>query len=83
MSSEVQGTFGMTDIVNSNPAQARCTRYTIVIKFVSDLRQVRFFPGTLVTSTSKTDRNNIAEILLKVELNTIGITPHQKMRVPP
>jgi hypothetical protein len=43
-----------------------------VIKFVSDLRQVsEFSPGTSVSSTNKTDRHNIAEILLKVVLKTI------------
>ena len=42
-----------------------------VIKFVSDLRQVSgFSPGTPVSSTNKTDRHNITEILLKVALNT-------------
>jgi hypothetical protein len=30
-----------------------------------------FSPGTPVSSTNKTYRHNIAEILLKVELNTI------------
>ena len=29
-----------TNVVSSNPAQAICTRYNIVIKVVSDLRQV-------------------------------------------
>jgi hypothetical protein len=29
-----------------------------------------FFPGTAATSTTKTGRHNIAEILLKVALNT-------------
>jgi hypothetical protein len=29
-------------------------------------------PGTLVSSTYKSDRHNIAEILLKVALNTIN-----------
>jgi hypothetical protein len=43
-----------------------------VIKFVSDLRQVGgFFPGPPVSSTNKTDCHDIAEILLKVALNTI------------
>ena len=37
-----------------------------VIKFVSNLWQVVFFFGTLVSSTNKTDRCNITEILLKV-----------------
>jgi hypothetical protein len=33
-----------------------------------------FFPGTPVSSTNKTDRHEITEILLKVALNTITIT---------
>jgi hypothetical protein len=33
-----------------------------------------FSPGIPVSSTNKTDRNNIAEILLKVALNTITLT---------
>ena len=41
-----------------------------VIKFVSDLRQV----GTPVSSTNKTDRHDISEILLKVVLNTTNQT---------
>jgi hypothetical protein len=46
-----------------------------VIKFVSDLRQVRgFCPCTLVFSTNKTDRNDIIEILLKVALSSITLT---------
>jgi hypothetical protein len=44
-----------------------------VIKFVSDLRQVGgFSAGSPVSSTNKTDRHDIAEILLKVALNTIS-----------
>ena len=35
-----------------------------------------FSPGTLVSSTSKTARHDITEILLKVTLNTIK--PNQK-----
>ena len=47
-----------------------------VIKFVSDLLQVGgFSPGTLVSSTNKTDRHDIAEILLIVALNTITLNP--------
>jgi len=46
-----------------------------VIMFVSDLRQVGgFCPGPPVSSTNKTDRHDIAEILLKVPLNTIKQT---------
>ena len=33
-----------------------------------------FSPGTLVSSTDKIDRHDIAEILLKVALNTITLT---------
>jgi hypothetical protein len=33
-----------------------------------------FSPGTLVSSTNKTDRHDITEILLKVALNTINQT---------
>jgi hypothetical protein len=51
-----------------------------VIKFVSDLRQVGGFldPCTPVSSTNKTDRHDITEILLKVALNTI-IPPFNSM----
>jgi hypothetical protein len=42
------------------------------IKFVSDLWQVcGFVGGILVSSTNKTDCQDITEILLKVVLNTI------------
>jgi hypothetical protein len=34
------------------------------------------FPGTPVSSTNKTDRHDITEILLKVALNTIKQTIH-------
>ena len=34
-----------------------------------------FSPGTQVSSTNKTDRHDIAEILLKVALNTINLKP--------
>jgi hypothetical protein len=44
-----------------------------VIKFVSDLRQASgFSAGPPVSSTNKTDRHDIAEILLKVALSTIS-----------
>jgi hypothetical protein len=33
-----------------------------------------FSPGTLVSSTNKTDRHDIADILLEVALNTINLT---------
>jgi hypothetical protein len=47
-----------------------------VIKFVSDLRQVRGFLRVLrVSSTNKTDCHDITEILLKVALHTISLPP--------
>jgi len=51
-----------------------------VIKFVSDLRQVDglISPGPPVSSTNKTDRHDITEIVLKVALNTIKQTNKQK-----
>jgi hypothetical protein len=38
------------------------------MKFVSDLQQVsaEFSPGTSVSSTDKTDRHDMTELLLKV-----------------
>jgi len=49
-----------------------------VIKFVSDLRQVGFSPGNMVSCTNKTDRHDVPEILLKMTLNTITLilTPY-------
>ena len=41
---------------------------------VGDLLQVLRFP----LSTNKTDRHDITEILLKVALNTITLTPNPK-----
>jgi hypothetical protein len=47
-----------------------------VIKFVSSLRQVGGFLQ-VVSSTNKTDRHDITEILLKEALlNTITVTPY-------
>jgi hypothetical protein len=48
-----------------------------VMKFVSDLRQVGGFLRPPVSSTNKTDRHDITEILLKVVLNTIKQTNKQ------
>jgi hypothetical protein len=65
-----------TNFVSANPARGEV--YSIqryVMKFVSDSdRLVRwwFSPGTLVSSTNKIDCHDIADILLKVALNTIN-----------
>ena len=59
------------------PLMARCTRYNICDKVCQWLPTGRWFsPGTLVSSTNKTDRHDIAEILLKVVLNTINHNPY-------
>jgi hypothetical protein len=51
-----------TNVVSSSPVQARCTQYTY--------GRLVFLQGTPVSPTNKTDRHDIAEILLKVALNT-------------
>ena len=49
-----------------------CLIQHYVIKLVSDFRQILWFSsGTPVSSTNKTDRHIITEILLKVALNII------------
>jgi len=63
----------ITDVVSSNLDQARCT--TLCDKVCQWLTTGRWFsPGTPVSSTNKTDRHDIAEILLKVALNTVKQT---------
>ena len=61
-------------VVSSNPVHGE--GYSIqhyVKKFVSDMGTgQRFFPGTPVSPTNKTDCHDITEILLKVALNTIN-----------
>ena len=59
-----------TSVASTNPARGDVYSIQIyVIKFVSDIRLVSdFFP---VSSTNKTDRHCITEILLKVVLNAI------------
>jgi hypothetical protein len=50
--------------------RARCTTlYDKVCRWLATGRC--FFPGSPVSSTNNTDRHDIAEILLKVALNTI------------
>jgi hypothetical protein len=64
-----------TNLVSSNLDQGEV--YLIQhygIKFLGDLQQVWFSLGRPLSSTNKTDRHDIAEILLKVSLNTISIT---------
>ena len=53
-------------IMHRTPFMARCTRW--------------FSPGTPVSSTDKSDRHDITEILLKVALNTINQTNQNCIR---
>jgi hypothetical protein len=61
-----------TKVVSSNPVHGEV--YSIQhYKVCQRLATGRWLsPGTLVSSTNKTDRHDIAEILLKVALNTIN-----------
>ena len=63
-----------TKVVSLNPIHSEV--YSIqhyVIKVCQWLTTGRWFsPGTLISSTNKTERNDITEILLKVALNTIN-----------
>ena len=64
----------ITNVVCSNPNQTRCTRYNIMWWNV-------FSPGTPIYSTNKANRHDIAEILLKVSLNTKTFTIKQQEHV--
>ena len=58
------------------PLMARCT--TLCDEVFQWLAAGEWFsPGTLVSSTNKTDHHDITEILLKVALNTIKSKPNQ------
>jgi hypothetical protein len=60
--------------------RARCT--TICDKVCQWLATGRWFsPGPPVSSTNKTDRHDITEILLKVALNTIKQNKQYSMRL--
>ena len=56
-----------TKVVSVNPTHGEVNSIQhVLIKFVSDLRQVvGFLGGILVSFISKTDRHDITEILLK------------------
>ena len=58
-----------TNIVSSNPLRQGVLNKTLCDKVRHLLMAGRWFSlGTLVSSTNKTDRYDIIEILLKVEL---------------
>jgi hypothetical protein len=64
-----------TKVVSLNPTHSEVysIQHYYMIEFVSDLWQIGDFLSTLVSSTNKTDRHNITEMLLKVMLNTIKL----------
>ena len=66
-------TYAITDVVSSNLDQDKV--YNICDKICQRLATGRWSsPGTPVSSTNKTDHNDITEILLKVVFNTIKQT---------
>ena len=70
----VQSVLITTKPVSLNPAHGEV--YSIqdyVIKFVSNLRNSVVFCGS---PTNKTDRHNIAEILMKMALSITPLTLH-------
>ena len=74
----VQAVPIITKVVSSNPVHGEvCSIQHYVIKFVSDLQQVSGFLQVLrFPPPIKTDRHDIAEILLKVALNIITRQKH-------
>ena len=64
------------NVVSSNPTQAMYARYNICDKVCQCPATGRCFSlSTQVSSNNKADRHEIVEILLKVVLITITITP--------
>ena len=63
-----------TNVMSSNPTQARCILVytTLCDKVCQLLVTVQWFSP--VDSTNKTDCHNVSEILLKVALNTITLS---------
>jgi hypothetical protein len=68
-----------TKVVSSNPAHGKVYSIQHYVKKVCQLLAAGqwFSPCTPVSSVNKTDRHEIAEILLKVALNTIKQTNKQ------
>jgi len=61
----------ITKLVSSIPAHSEVYSMQLyLIKFSVTCADRWFFPGTLVSSTIKTDRHEITEIFLKLTLNT-------------
>ena len=65
-----------TKVVSLNPVHGEVYSIHYVTKFVRDCdRSMFFFPGTPVSSTNKTDRQDIAELLLKMAPSIITLIP--------
>ena len=66
-----------TNVVSSIPTHRGVLDITLCGKVSSQWFATGrcFFPDTTVSSTNKTDRHYITEILLKMALNTITLTP--------
>jgi hypothetical protein len=63
----------ITNVVDSNPTHGEVY---LIQHYVIKLAAGRWIsPGTTVSSINKADRHDITEILLKVALNTITLTP--------
>jgi len=73
-----------TKVVSSNPAQGEVLLDTTLCDKVRQLLATCqwFSPGTPVSSTNKTDRHDITDILLKVPLNTINRTRASIFNIP-
>ena len=80
----MQSVLITTKVVSWGPVHGKV--YSIqhfVINFVSKVATGQWFsPGIQVSHNSKTDRQDITEILLQVALNTIHQTIHCKITVP-
>jgi hypothetical protein len=72
-----KGYFPCTELFSFQPISMNFVLFVPLWKIPTycDLRQGQwFYPGTLISSTNKTDHHAITEILLKVALNTTTIT---------
>ena len=69
-----------TEVVSWNPVQGEVNSTTLGGKVFQCLATSRWFsPGTPVSSTNKTERHDITELLLKVALNTITIADYKQL----
>ena len=67
---QVRQNLGIYFVINPNPYTKQQHNLLGFVKLICQW----FSPGTPVSSTNKTDHQNIAETLLKVALNTITLT---------